>query len=206
MKKIFTIALALFAFALAFTSCKKDPIGATAVVDASGDWFVKRIVVYANGEKEDLFGDDLLEWFGHTHLLTYNTSENKPDVIFVDDLGEWYSKGDDMFLDFKVRAKLDPATLTFSATDLNNNEYEDNTVTIEGKILPGKATTPSGMPADSIWMSVKISDDTYADVLNEYSEYYEWGIVFEQWDHFEIAGFRYTGLAKDEDDVYPFGD
>ena len=46
----------------------------------------------------------------------------------------------------------------------------------DGKVLEGEATTPSGMPADSIVFFVNVQgDDTY-----------------------KIAGFRRTGFAEDE--------
>jgi len=195
MKRILIIALAFVAFA--FTSCQKEPIGGTAVQDASGQWYITRQVVYSDGTVEDLFGPDNLDWFGKHMMLTYNTSDNESDKLFVDDLGEWYSPDDGMYLDFKVKATVDLSSLTISGSALENY-YEDNTVDIQGAILKDAAKSAGGMPVDSIWMTVKISDDDYAAIMTEMYQYYGYDVTFEQWDHFLISGIRYTGFTADE--------
>ena len=192
MKRILIVALAFFAFALA--SCEKAPIGGTAVQDASGQWYVKRVMQFADGSTEDYFGPDWLEMVDKVHMLTYNTSANDPDSLFLEDLGYFYAKSMNMYLDFKVKVKYDPATMTFSATEAPNY-YEDNTVDIEGGIIKDGAKTAQGKPIDSIWMTVKISDDTdYAAWLNDYYG----GEYFTQWDRYLITGVRYTGLEEDD--------
>ena len=193
MKRILIIALAFVA--LAFTSCKKEPVGETAVKDASGDWYVKRVVVYADGEKEDIFGPDGMEYTDMFHLITYNTADNTSDEIFIDEQGEFYYKNYAMFLDFKVKAKVDLNTLEFSASAAENY-YEDNTVDIQGKIIKNGAMSAGGKPIDSIFMTVKLSDDDYAGILDQL--YGQPAGTFEQWDHYEITGVRYTGFVADE--------
>ena len=193
MKRIFIIALAIISFAIA--SCQKAPeAGGTAVEDASGDWYVKRVMVYSDGSTEDLFGDD---WTGYTdkfHLITYNTSDNKADELFIDEQGEFYYENWAMYLDFKVKAKVDLANLTFSA-DAAENFYEDNTVDIQGGIIKDGAMSAGGKPIDSIWMTVKISDDEWAGILDQL--YGEAPGTFEQWDHYLITGVRFTGFEAD---------
>jgi hypothetical protein len=49
----------------------------------------------------------------------------------------------------------------------------------EGKVLYDQATTPGGMPADSIVFYISFDD----------GDYYE---------NYRVSGFRYTGLANDE--------
>ena len=191
MKKII---IALAVVALALVSCQKAPVGGTATQDASGQWYVTRLCEFSDGTTEDYFGPDWLDYAGKHHMLTYNTASNAQDTIFIEDLGCFYYKSLKMYLDFKVKAKFDPATLTFSATDAENY-YEDNTVTLTGGIIKDGARTAQNKPIDSIWVRIKISDDTdYAAWLNEYYG----GEYFDQWDGYLITGVRYTGLEEDD--------
>ena len=61
--------------------------------------------------------------------------------------------------------------------------YDSKLTITNGKILPGAATTPSGMPADSIVFNVTFNDDTYPT---------DYGF-----DSYRVAGYRYTGFTKD---------
>lgn len=192
MKKI-SIIVAFFA--LIFTSCQQLPeVGGTAVQDASGDWYVKRYMVYEDGSMEDYFGPDWMEYTDKFHLITYNTSDNKADELFIDEQGEFYYKNMAMYLDFKVKAKVDLANLTFSA-DAAENFYEDNTVDIQGGIIKNGALSAGGKPIDSIWMTVKLSDDDYASIMDQLFEVDPGS--FPQWDHYLITGVRYTGFEAD---------
>jgi hypothetical protein len=61
-------------------------------------------------------------------------------------------------------------------------EYEDIKVKItEGKILLGAATTPSGMPADSIYYKIQFDDDGVGGT-----------------EIYVVHGYRHTGLANDD--------
>ena len=170
MKKLYFAIIALAAFT--FASCEKDKPGATAVEAMSGQWYVHLQHVDANSELlydgEDLFG------VGNFLILTCNTADNDPKKLFVNDLGN--------FWDFNVITNCDLANNTFSVTDGDDLANGIKVTITNGKILKGKATTPSGMPADSIVFEVAFSDDPYAGA------YY---------DHHRISGFRYTGLAAD---------
>ena len=184
MKKIFTLALALVSLAL--MSCQKDPIGGTAVQDASGQWYVKRYVAFTDGSVQDLFGEAGYQDAPYL-LLTYNTAADKADELFIDDLNEYYYSRWEMFLDFKVKAKVDLKTLKFSATGAENL-YEEAPVDIEGQILKDVSKTAGGAPRDSIWMKVRHQGDTFI----------EEGFEMEGFEYYLITGVRYTGFEADE--------
>lgn len=173
MKKILFSVLMLGVVLL--SSCKKTPVGGTATESLAGQWYVEVLGIDENGavlyEDEDLYG------LGFWHLLTYNTSENTEDSMWIQDV-------DGAFWDFKVKVGCDLANETFSINEGENQQYSPCKVTItNGKILKGAAKTPSGMPADSIVMDILYDDDPYAGM------YY---------DRLRISGYRYTGLAADD--------
>lgn len=173
MKKYLIILFAAV-LSIGFTGCEKDTDpGATAVAPLAGHWTVTAVAVDQSGnvifEDADLFG------LGRFQIDTYNTSANTNDTIWVNDNKKLW--------DFKVKVKADINNLTFAGSDLQNRSY-DSKVTIEnGKILKGAATTPSGMPADSIVFTVTFDDDTYPAKYGYYG--------------YRVAGFRYTGFEAD---------
>ncbi len=73
--------------------------------------------------------------------------------MWIDDNGN--------FWEFKNKINVDLKAMTFQATDAQNVAYDSKLTITNGKILPGAATTPSGMPADSIVFNVTFNDDTY---------------------------------------------
>jgi len=170
MKKIF---YAFLVAAMAAVSCSKDPIENTAAVNVAGDWYVLFNQVDANGDivYEDGFG------IGYSHVLTYNTSSNSVDSIFVDDLKNTW--------EFKAKVPVDMSNMTFGSSSELFEYYSESGVYIyNGKILPGAATTPSGMLADSIVFEVKFDGDAYAESYG--------------YDHYRLEGYRYTGFDADE--------
>ena len=97
--------------------------------------------------------------------------------MYVSDLGN--------FWDYTVVVNADCNNLTFSSNGEVQNEAYDCKVNIEGgKMLPGAATTPSSMPADSLVYYVSFSDDEYPATYG-YSKY-------------KVSGYRRTGFAADE--------
>ena len=279
MKKI----VYMFAAVLLFASCAKEEIGGTATEALAGQWYVHVDAVDENGDVvytgAEMFG---LENF---MLLTYNTSVNNEDVMFVDDLENFWT--------FKAKVDCSTSSLTFSITDekkyvcataydgsgdletYNNyyykagnfdaekwawykegekqfkaglikkdsldkmlTEYYDyvkslpeyfghavdtvssgyfvkclgrdfevgqvladyddegneifdddvenacNTFITDGKILKGAATTPSGMPADSIVFNVEFDDDPYPGAYG--------------YKNYRVSGYRYTGFSNDD--------
>lgn len=155
-------------------ACEKNPVGSTATKDIAGQWYVTYDGVDADGNvtMADPFG------IGHTLLLTYNTAGNYADTLWLDDQGN--------FWDYKVKIPVVGGKSFGSPTDTLKLIDQSNGILVKiwnGEILPGAATTPSGMPADSIHFELLFSDDTYAGTY---------------WDHLTVGGFRYTGFTNDD--------
>jgi hypothetical protein len=155
-----------------FTSCEKDKIGGTATESLAGEWYVTADAVNADGSvwEEDLFG------LGHFLLATYNTASNSATELWVDDSEHFWA--------FKSKVTADINTQTFSIDNADNEYYDCKVTILNGKILPGVATTPSGMPADSIVFEISFDDDTYPEQYG-YARY-------------RISGYRYTGFTGDD--------
>lgn len=162
---IFTVTL--------FTSCEKDEIGGTATEALAGEWqlTVDAVDDAGNVVINDPFG------LGVTLGITYNTNENVADKMYVSDLGN--------FWDYTVVVNCDCNALTFSTNGEAQNEAYDCKVKIEnGKILLGAATTPSGMPADSLVYYVSFSDDDNPAAYG--------------FTKYKVSGYRRTGFVSDE--------
>lgn len=181
MKKI----VYLFAAVLLFASCEKDEIGGTATEALAGQWYVHVDAVDENGDVvysgADIFG------LGTFMLLTYNTASNTADTLFVDDLKN--------FWDFKVKVSCNTSDRTFGNTGFADNyKYECGVKITDGKVLPQAATTPSGMPADSIVFFVEFDDDLDEDE--------DGNVVYVPeaygFKNYRIAGYRYTGFTNDD--------
>lgn len=155
------------------TSCEKDEIGGTATEALAGEWQLTVDAVDESGNVviTDPFG------IGVILGITYNTVDNVADKMYVSDLGN--------FWDYTVVVNADCNALTFSSNGDVQNEAYDCKVNIEnGKMLPGAATTPSGMPADSLVYYVSFSDDNNP-TIGGYAKY-------------KVSGYRRTGFASDE--------
>lgn len=155
MKKVLYLATMLLCMAI--TSCQKEDIGGTATESLAGDWYVEASV-------------DGNVIYGPFHLLTYNTSANNPNEIWVDDQGNFY--------EFKVKATGDVNSLTISASNAQN-EYYDCTATItNAKIVKNGGVQNNGSPADLLMMDVEFSDDP--------------GTIYH------LEGVRYSGLEEND--------
>lgn len=171
MKKV--IYLLMMCAGVLFASCEKDEIGGTATEALAGEW---QLTVDAVDEAGNVVIADPMG-LGVILGITYNTVDNVPDKMYVSDLGN--------FWDYKVVVNADCNALTFSTNGDAQNEAYDCLVNIEGgKLLPGAATTPSGMPADSLVYYVSFSDDD-APAENGFAKY-------------KVSGYRRTGFATDE--------
>jgi hypothetical protein len=174
MKKILLYTAILISGLFFITSCEKEEIGGTSTVAMAGEWYVTGIAVDADGNV--VYGDDDLFGLGHFHLDTYNTADNNSTEMWIDD--------NENFWEFKAKISVDLNTMTFQAAEAQNEYYDMQVTVSEGKIIPGAATTPSGMPADSIVFLVNFSDDTYPE---------DFGFA-----SYRIAGYRYTGFSLDD--------
>lgn len=166
MKK--AIYLLMLCVGVMFASCEKDEIGGTATEALAGEWQLTVDLVDDAGNvlMTDPYG------MGVILGITYNTVDNVGDKMYVSDLGN--------FWDYKVVVNCDCNALTFSTDGDTQNEAYDCMVNIEnGKMLPSAATTPSGMPADSLVYYVSFSDD-------------------DPGMRYKVSGYRRTGFAADE--------
>lgn len=172
MKKYLILLFAVISFSLA--SCEKDTEpGGTAVEKMAGTWYVTWEAKNDQGIWEDILG-------GTIELNTYNTSANTPTEMW---LNESYITNTPLKVttDYKSRTFSLPTETIIEANANNKIEAlwgeEAITVTIsDGKVLEKAATTPSGMPADSIVFFLNVKGD----------------------DIYKIAGFRRTGFTEDE--------
>lgn len=180
MKKIFYI-LAIAASIL-LASCQKTPIGGTKVQDMSGQWYVQVDIVDASGNVvvEDFNG-------GRSIVLTYNTASNADNVLYVDDLGNFWT--------YKVQVSCVLASKSFgSDSPIANESYDCNVTLSNGKIVDGGATTPSGQKADYIEFLLNFDDDDLADQgLPGVSYPQAYGGVA-----YKVHGWRYTGFKNDD--------
>ena len=178
MKKALII---VFALAFACFACQKNPVENTATVDLAGQWYVIYNCLDENGEPIEGF-EDFNE--GYSMALTFSTASNTKDSI-------WVSDSKDMnLLGYQVKVPCNLQTLTFGSENVETNVYGpgkyigDKAIVRNGKIMKGAATTPSGMPADSIYFELKLIDDAIAAAYG--------------YDSYQVCGFRYTGFAADE--------
>jgi hypothetical protein len=145
MKKIiYLMALCL----LVFQSCKKEEVaGGTAVQDMAGEWWVQvQIINTADGSIVQPYSDD------YSSISTYNTSDNNPSEMWMDDAKSYYG--------LKAKVKVDYVNKTFTATDAPEL-YFGVTVTIKnGKIIKDGAIGPvSKDVTDAISYDAIFSDD-----------------------------------------------
>lgn len=149
-----------------FGSCSKEEIPMTSTVDVAGEWMVIADIIDGDQVYEDGYGIGQMLW------ITYNTSSDNGKEIWLDDLGS--------FWETKVKVPCDIASRTFGSSTPAQNEYYDCQITVtDGKITPGGALTPSGMPADKFECYITYSDDPYG------YKYY-------------VHGYRRTGFVADE--------
>lgn len=189
MKKyISMMAVALFTFA--FMGCDpetdEEP-GGTAVEKMAGTWtvtFEQSVAEYeaifegaANPNLSQKSPEELsqLEWAdiygsGKVSVLSSNTAANLSTEMWLVDKKFWNTQ---------IKCEVDYASRTFKAAE--QTVYDGCQMEIiGGKVLEGAATTPRGVPADSIVAFVKYSDDSYG------------------FTYMKMSGYRYTGYPQDQ--------
>lgn len=155
-KHILIAAIAL----LAFSGCSKDDeVGGTATQDIAGEWWVQ-ISVDNTPVVPDFF-----------KILTYNTAENVPDKMWLDDEGNLWP--------FKFKVNVNASAKTFSAEDAAST-YSNITINLmNGKILKNASKGPlSKAQTDSIYFEAEFSDDP--------------GIVYQ------LSGYKRTRFSEDD--------
>ncbi|MBO5251300.1 MAG: hypothetical protein J6B31_04815 [Bacteroidaceae bacterium] len=187
MKKY--ISMFFIALSVSFTSCDtetdEEP-GGTAVEKMAGTWtvtFEQSVDEYnaifnggSNPNLESMSAEELAQqnWAdiydtGKVSIMTSNTAANIPTEMWFIDNEFWGTQ-------VKCNVNYDERTFSCDA----QTAYEDCVVDIiGGKVLEGAATTPRGVPADSIIAYIKYSDDYY-------------GFTF-----MKVSGYRYTGYTED---------
>ena len=177
MKKVLFFATLLLCMGL--TSCEKEEVGGTATESMAGEWYVTVDAADANGNVVEGLEDPFS--LGKIHVLTYNASDNNPNVLIVDDLQNFWG--------FKAKTNCDQKTLSFSTSTSENNNlvagYEDINVTITGgKIIKNGGVQNNGSKADYIEFYVSFSDDAYPAAYG-YANY-------------KVSGVRYSGLEEND--------
>lgn len=153
--------LILLLLAVLAVSCNKEPYEApkSKTQAMAGRWYVE---LYADPALTGVPDPNDLIFaysdFGHYGFVTSNTSNDDADSVLID-----FPKFNGLV--FRAIVPVDINALTFkpAPTQLNiEKSYlgSGETVNIvEGKILKGAATMPSGRKADSIYLALEFSDD-----------------------------------------------
>jgi hypothetical protein len=162
MKRIVIQMLMVTAFLTTLNSCRKesdDDAGGTATQAMAGEWWVQISV-----NNELLLPD-------YFKVLTYNTSENIPSKMWMDDLEQLWP--------FKIKMDVNPSNKTFNA-NASQSQYSDITVNLQnGKVLAGGSVGPfSKAVTDSIYVEAEFSDDP--------------GTIYQ------LSGYRRTRFQEDD--------
>jgi hypothetical protein len=161
MKKIIFIITGLIV--LSFYACQKydDPdVKYASTYPLSGEWWVT------------LRDTSLAILVNYSPLLTYNTSSDKGDSLWVDDGGNIWQ--------FKVKAACNAKERTFS-TDSTVSAFPEYPIKIDikgGTVVLKGGITRTGNVTDSIYMRIGFEDDP--------------GTVYI------ISGIRRTGFQADD--------
>ena len=167
MKKYLILLFVALSFSL--VGCEEtdtEPRG-TAVEKMAGTWYVTWEQKNAQGQWEDILG-------GTVEVDTYNTAANVATEMWLKE-GYLLNQALKMSVYYPART-FEMAEQTIAVQEANWGVAGITLSVTDGKIMEGVATTPSGMPADSIVFFVNVQgDDTY-----------------------KVAGYRRTGFTEDE--------
>ena len=165
------LLLAFVAFILSSCDKKEDFINEKSmVVEIAGEWYVHY--------DHPVYGSDPFE-AGYTSLITYNTSADDGQEIWINDEGNFWN--------YQVKIPVDISTLTFGSTDTAINAvsgYDIKVLVRNGKVIKEVSVRPSGAVADSIYFELWFEDLEGST-----------GIVS---DTLIVSGYRRTGFLEDE--------
>lgn len=165
--------------------------GGTAVEEMAGTWtvtFEQSVDEYnylfeggVDPKLSSLSADDLakqtwedVDGKGKVSIMTSNTAANVPtEMWFIDK-----NFGGSSAAPYLAKCTIDYKARTFEVKDAKQSDGSTIDI-IGGKILPGAATTPRGVKADSIVAYVKYSGNQ------------------DGFTYMKMSGYRYTGYAED---------
>jgi hypothetical protein len=171
MKRTYLKLLALLFVVGITSSCEKEypEIETTSTYPVNGEWWVTYTQETSPGVFEDV-------GHGYSTLLTFNTSANNGDSLWVSDEGHFWN--------FKVKSAVNVPQRTFSVANkksaaLDKGQPYDIGVTIsDGKVITGGGLSRTRVPTDSIYFRVEFEDDP--------------GVIYH------ASGHRRTGFLEDE--------
>lgn len=173
-KKIFHIILIGISLILVINGCRKDidtykkvDPGKSSTYPLNGEYWVRLDAATIAGS--DTTWDVDPYGIGYAKIMISNTSTDKGDSIWVDDLGKIW--------DFKVKTACNPALRTFSVTKGVDIYLNDTTTIKNGKLILDKGITKSGNKTDSIYMVIKWKSDATT---------------------YRLSGVRRTGFQADD--------
>jgi hypothetical protein len=170
MKK--NILLVAF-FAMMLSSCdKKEEFvnEESRVVEIAGEWYVHY--------DHPVFGPDPFG-AGYTSLITYNTSADDGQVMWINDQGNFWT--------YQVKIPVNITALTFGSQDTVVNAidgYDIKVLVRNGKVIKDASLRPSGAIADSIYFELWFEDLE--------------GSTGIAGDTLIVSGYRRTGFLEDE--------
>lgn len=185
MKKLVYFAALLLT--VAFTSCEKEDIGGTATESMAGQWYV---TVDAVGDDGNAIsgGEDYLG-YGRQIILTYNTSSNLTDSMWISSNGAYnlptyYDVSSYPNYCFTAKVAIDIQNQTFKATESKNINGDYPVTITDGKILYKAGKQNNGSPADSIVFFISFKGDPWYPG-DGYAKY-------------KVSGVRYSGLEEND--------
>jgi|AGTN01.1.fsa_nt_gi hypothetical protein len=223
MKKIIYL-LNILCVAIAFSSCQEDlEIWNSETLEYSGRFVFKLM-------SEDM-QDTYVDYEGY-EIQIYNTAENVANVIWMEDHGDIFP--------LKSKFELTGNALSFKSATEDFSQLPDNILStedyptpaptaagqtfiedekeyirasiLEGKILPGAATSIGGNSTDSLYIKIKLYSGTATYTSYEIAEAlradpavpeFRWRFTSATHDSsmdeiYVIGGYRYTGMPEDQ--------
>lgn len=177
MKKIFLLTVLAGLF---MTSCEKEEVGGTATQSLAGEWLC---TVYYQ-DVDPATGNPVWVDYRTADILTYNTSANVADEMWIDDQGLFWGTL------CKIDCNADKKTFGTQDVVYDDQYYEVGQKIWNGKITEGAAVAPgSGSKVDKIEFYIQFEDDDPSYGTTYYMVGYrktgfdsDNGVYVEDWD------------------------